>query len=302
MTDSSGKTSAQAQNKSKPPWLKVRANFGETYREVKNLVSELNLHTVCQEATCPNIGECFSARTATFIILGDICTRGCRFCDVNKGKPAEYDLDEPFRVAEACEKLNLRFAVITSVTRDDLEDGGAASFAKTTSLIKSKIPSCGVELLIPDLMGNNDALKAILQSGPDVLAHNLETIPRLYPKVRAMANYERSLSVLRSSAEMRPDVIVKSGIMVGLGETETEVFEVIKEAVDHGCQVMTVGQYLRPSDWHLPVEKYYPPEWFQMVKERGESLGMHHIEAAPLVRSSYMAHRQVSSFRDKNKK
>ena len=301
MTESSNEAKPfQNQGKSKPPWLKVKANFGETYLEVRRLISQLNLHTVCQEATCPNIGECFSARTATFIILGDICTRGCRFCDVTKGHPAECDTDEPARVAEACERLNLKFAVITSVTRDDLADGGAAIFAETTRTIKAKIPSCGVELLIPDLQGNLTALQTILNASPDVLAHNLETVPRLYPSVRPKADYERSLHIFKAAAEMRRDVIVKSGLMVGLGETEDEVLSVIFDAAKHGCQVMTIGQYLRPSDWHLPIEKYYPPEWFAMIKEQGEALGMKYVEAAPLVRSSYMAHRQVAGFRGNN--
>jgi lipoic acid synthetase len=284
---------------SKPEWLKIRPVFGDTYREVKNLISELNLHTVCQEATCPNISECYSARTATFIILGDICTRGCRFCNVKKGKPVDYDLEEPRRVADACARLNLRFAVITSVTRDDLSDGGAAIFAETTRLIKSKIPSCGVELLISDLQGNVDALEIILDAGPDVLAHNLETVPRLYRRVRPKAQYQRSLDVLKASAEYKDGIIVKSGLMVGLGETEEEILQVISDARRHGCQVMTIGQYLRPSEWHLPIEKYYPPEWFRHIKAEGEMLGMKYIEAGPLVRSSYLAHKQVAAFKHK---
>ncbi len=286
---------------SKPDWLKIRPVFGDTYREVKNLISEMNLHTVCQEANCPNISECYSARTATFIILGDICTRGCRFCNVKKGTPAEYDLNEPERVADACAKLSLRFAVITSVTRDDLSDGGAAIFAETTRLIKAKIPTCGVELLIPDLMGNVDALEGILDARPDVLAHNLETVPRLYRRVRPKAQYQRSLDILKASAELREGIIVKSGLMVGLGETEEEILQVIADARDHGCQVLTIGQYLRPSEWHLPVEEYFPPEWFRRIKEEGEKLGLKYIEAGPLVRSSYLAHKQVAAFRHKYK-
>jgi lipoyl synthase len=285
---------------SKPAWLKIRPAFGDTYREVKNLIGELNLHTVCQEANCPNIGQCYSARTATFIILGDICTRNCRFCNVKKGVPSTCDLQEPSRVAEACGKLNLKFVVITSVTRDDLPDGGASVFAETTRQIKSKIPSCGVELLIPDLMGNLDALKIILDSGPDVLAHNLETVPRLYKTVRPKAQYQRSLDILKASKEMGSNAIVKSGLMVGLGESDEEVLDVIRDARDHGCQVLTIGQYLRPSQWHLPVEKYLPPEWFEMIKEQGEAIGLDYIEAAPLVRSSYLAHKQVAAFRNKN--
>ncbi len=284
---------------SKPPWLKIRPQFNETYREVKDLITEMRLHTVCQEATCPNIGQCFSARTATFIILGDICTRGCRFCDVNKGLPAEYDLSEPRRVSEACMRLNLRHAVITSVTRDDLADGGAAIFAETTKLIKAKNPSCGVELLISDLMGNLDALETIIDAKPDILAHNLETVPRLYKTVRPKASYDRSLQILKASSRYNENVIVKTSIMVGLGETEDEVLETIQDSINNGCRIMTIGQYLRPSEWHLPIEKYYPPEWFESIKARGESMGMAHIEAGPLVRSSFMAHKQIADLRKK---
>ncbi len=282
---------------SKPRWLKIKPQFGETYRKVKSLIGEMELHTVCQEATCPNIGECYSARTATFIILGAICTRSCRFCNVKKGKPADCDLSEPTRVADACGKLNMRFAVITSVTRDDLSDGGAAVFAETTRLIKARIPTCGVELLIPDLSGNTDDLKTILDAGPDVLAHNLETVPRLYPGVRPEAEYQRSLNILKASSEYGNGVVVKSGLMVGFGETEEEILNVVSEAVEHGCQIMTIGQYLRPSEWHLPVTEYYSPDRFKRLKERGEALGLKYIEAGPLVRSSYMAHRQIASFR-----
>lgn len=281
----------------KPHWLKIKPQFGSTYREVKALISEYNLHTVCQEATCPNIGECFSARTATFIILGDICTRGCRFCDVKKGKPADYDLSEPGRVADACAQLNMRFAVVTSVTRDDLSDGGAAIFAETTRLIKAGIPTCGVELLISDLQGDFDALEIILDSKPDVLAHNIETVPRLYRKVRPKAIYQRSLDLLKSASENEKGIVVKSGIMLGFGETQDEVLQTIADAAEHGCQIMTVGQYLRPSDWHLPVEKYYHPDEFKEIKRKGEALGLKYIEAGPLVRSSYMAHRQMAAFK-----
>lgn len=287
------------QKLSKPEWIKIKAAFGETYREVKGLISELNLHTVCQEALCPNINECYSARTATFIILGDICTRGCRFCNVKKGKPADYDLGEAERVADACARLSLRFAVLTSVTRDDLPDGGAYLFAECTRLIKSFIPTCGVELLIPDLMGDIDALDTILYSKPDVLAHNLETVPRLYPKVRPKARYDRSLAILKAAAERGGGIIAKTGLMVGFGETEDEILHVIADARDHGCQVMTIGQYLQPSDWHLPVTQYYTPEWFKEIKRKGEELGMKYIEAGPLVRSSYLAHKQAAAFRHK---
>jgi lipoyl synthase len=284
---------------SKPDWLKIKPIFGETYREVKNLISELNLHTVCQEALCPNISECYGARTATFIILGDTCTRSCRFCNVAKGKPTDYDLGEAARVANACAKLSLRFAVITSVTRDDLFDGGAAVFAETTKQIKSSMPSCGVELLIPDLNGDLDALETIVDAGPDVLAHNLETVPRLYKTVRPKAEYDRSLSILEAARKFRNNIIVKTGIMVGLGESDEEILQVISDASNHNCQVMTIGQYLRPSQHHLPVEKFYSPDWFKMIKEKGEGLGIDHIEAGPLVRSSYLAHKQVDALRHK---
>jgi len=283
----------------KPPWLKIRAQFDGVYREVKDLVDEMGLHTVCQEATCPNIGECFSARTATFIILGDICTRACRFCDVKKGIPECCDTKEPVRVAEACKRLKMKFAVITSVTRDDLPDGGAHIFAETTRSIKSMIPSCGVELLIPDLMGNKEALKVILDSDPDVLAHNIETVPRLYTKVRPRADYNGTLDILESTSRSGSGVIVKSGIMIGFGETENEILEVIEDAARAGCRIMTVGQYLRPSEKHLPVEKYYTPDEFASIKEKGESLGLRYIEAGPLVRSSYMAHRQLAFYKHK---
>jgi len=283
----------------KPHWLKIRPQFGTAYREVKALIAEQNLHTVCQEAACPNIGECFSARTATFIILGDICTRGCRFCDVKKGKPVDYDLSEPSRVAEACASLNMRFAVITSVTRDDLSDGGAAIFAETTRLIKARIPTCGVELLIPDLLGDHDALEMIIDSKPDVLAHNIETVPRLYRKVRPKAIYQRSLDLLKAASENNRGIIVKSGIMLGFGETREEILEVISDAARHACQIMTIGQYLRPSTWHLPVVNYYHPDEFLQIKRDGEALGMRYIEAGPLVRSSYMAHKQMAAFKRK---
>ena len=286
--------------KAKPEWLKIRPHYGETYLEVKNLIKESNLHTVCQEANCPNIAECFSARTATFMILGDTCTRTCRFCNVNKGRPKWFDPQEPERVAEACAKLSLRFAVITSVARDDLADGGASIFAETTRQIKAKNPACRVELLIPDLQGNWEALKIILDANPDVLAHNLETVPRLYQHVRPEATYERSLELLAKSAEIRPDIVVKSGIMVGLGEAEEELFELFIDAADHRCQILTIGQYLRPSYWHHPVVEYRPPDWFARMKWEALLTGIPYIESGPLVRSSYLAHKQLAGFRHRH--
>ena len=281
----------------KPAWIKIRPKYTDTYHEVKSLIKETNLHTVCEEANCPNIAECFSARTATFMILGDTCTRTCRFCNVNKGRPKWFDRLEPRRVAEACAKLDLKYAVITSVTRDDLADGGAESFAATTRQLKRLIPHCRVELLIPDLQGSRDALHMILDSGPDVLGHNLETVPRLYERVRPEATYERPLEVLRRTAEYRSDIVVKTGIMAGLGETDDEVLRLIEDARDNHCQILTIGQYLRPSYWHIAVHEYKHPDWFAAMKERGMALGLPYIESGPLVRSSYLAHRQLAAFR-----
>ncbi len=286
-------------NLRKPPWLKVKANFGPVYTEVKTLLRQLNLHTVCQEASCPNIGECFSARTATFIILGDRCTRNCRFCDVNSGKPSTLDCDEPARVAEAVRKLNLKFAVITSVTRDDLSDGGAAIFAETIDRINRLGSGCLVEVLIPDLQGNRQSLDTIIAARPRVLAHNIETVPELYDTVRPEADYRRSLELLRYVSEKGNGIIVKSGIMVGLGETLEQIERVLENAAGAGCEIFTIGQYLAPSKKHLPVRKFYTPDEFEELKNMGEKIGITHVESGPLVRSSYMAHRQSENFEAK---
>jgi lipoyl synthase len=286
-------------NLRKPPWLKIKANFGPVYTEVKTLLNQLNLHTVCQEASCPNIGECFSARTATFIILGDKCTRNCRFCDVNSGRPLPPDCDEPARVAEAIEKLRLRFAVITSVTRDDLPDGGAAIFAQTIKRIKELSASCKVEVLIPDLGGNRDSLDIIIDARPEVLAHNIETVPDLYKQVRPEADYRRSLDVLEYASKHGDGVIVKSGMMIGLGETMEQIEIVLRDIANTGCQIFTIGQYLAPSKDHLPVLKFYTPEEFVELKKIGEQIGITNVESGPLVRSSYMAHKQAENFRAK---
>ncbi|NLI16253.1 MAG: lipoyl synthase [candidate division Zixibacteria bacterium] len=286
-------------NLRKPPWLKVKANFGPVYTEVKTLLRQLNLHTVCQEASCPNIGECFSARTATFIILGDRCTRNCRFCDVNSGKPSTVDCDEPARVAEAVRKLNLKFAVITSVTRDDLSDGGAAIFAETIDRINRLGSGCLVEVLIPDLQGNRQSLDTIIAARPRVLAHNIETVPELYDTVRPEADYRRSLELLRYVSEKGNGIIVKSGIMVGLGETLEQIERVLENAAGAGCEIFTIGQYLAPSKKHLPVRKFYTPDEFEELKNMGEKIGITHVESGPLVRSSYMAHRQSENFEAK---
>jgi lipoyl synthase len=286
-------------NLRKPPWLKIKANFGPVYTEVKTLLNQLNLHTVCQEASCPNIGECFSARTATFIILGDKCTRNCRFCDVNSGRPLPPDCDEPARVAEAIEKLKLRFAVITSVTRDDLPDGGAGIFAKTIEKIKSLPTGCKVEVLIPDFGGNREALDTVIAAHPDVLAHNIETVPELYSEVRPEADYHRSLELLKYVSERGDGIIVKSGMMVGLGETEIQIDNVLRDIAGTGCQIFTVGQYLAPSKDHLPVRRFYTPVEFIDLKAKGEQIGITDVESGPLVRSSYMAHKQADNLRAK---
>ncbi|MCD6161814.1 MAG: lipoyl synthase [candidate division Zixibacteria bacterium] len=283
------------QYKRKPPWLKIKPNFGTVYGEVKSLLEELNLHTVCQEANCPNMGECFSAGTATFIILGDRCTRNCRFCDVKPGKPAPPDADEPNRIADAVRRLKLKFAVITMVTRDDLPDGGAEIFAETIRQIRHLSPDCKVEALISDLGGNADSLDIIIDSAPDVLAHNIETAPELYPAVRPQADYNRSLEVLNHAFRKAENTLIKSGIMVGLGENFEQIESVLSDAVRVGCRIFTVGQYLSPSKKHLPITKYYTPEEFEEIKVIGEKLGIKHVESGPLVRSSYMAHRQAES-------
>jgi lipoic acid synthetase len=278
----------------KPSWLKVKANFGPVYTEVKSLLKELNLHTVCQEASCPNIGECFSARTATFIILGDKCTRNCRFCDVTPGQPLPADCQEPERVALAVEKLNLRFAVITSVTRDDIKDGGAAIFAQTIESIRRKRPECQIEVLVPDFQGDQSSIDLVIKAKPHVFAHNVETVPQLYSQVRPEANYVRSLAVLKYAAKY-PNLIVKSGMMLGLGENLEQIKTVLNDIADTGCQLFTVGQYLAPSKEHLPVKKFYHPDEFSEIKSLGEKAGIKHVESGPLVRSSYMAHKQTEN-------
>lgn len=286
----------QQQKTHKPPWLKIKANFGPVYTEMKTMLTQLELHTVCQEANCPNIRECFSARTATFMVLGDRCTRNCRFCNVKPGPPLPPDCDEPERVAQAVKKLKLEFAVITSVTRDDLADGGAAIFAETVRHIRKENPDCKIELLIPDLAGNRRSLDIILKVKPEVLAHNIETVPSLYNEVRPRADYRRSLDILRYVSEQTCDIITKSGMMVGLGEDFYQIKDTLKDIARVNCQIFTVGQYLAPSKNHLPVKRYYTPEEFELIKKTGENLGIKHIESGPLIRSSYMAHKQTEKY------
>ncbi len=273
-----------------PEWLTVRAPRGEGFESVNKLVAELGLHTVCQSANCPNLGECWNRKTATFMILGDICTRNCQFCAVEKGIPMALDNSEALRVANAVKRLGLRFAVITSVTRDDLIDGGASIFAEVISKIREQSPSCGIEVLIPDFEGNIKALETVVRAGPDVLNHNLETIRRLYSKVRPKADYNRSLEILKISKEFNPSILTKSGIMIGLGETRNEITELLKNLRSVNCDALTVGQYLSPTPKHLPIAKYYPPEEFEEIKKEAKELGFIFVESGPLVRSSYKAH------------
>ncbi len=280
----------------KPIWLKVKASFDEDYRRMKKLLSQSELHTVCQEANCPNIGQCFSQKTATFMILGRICTRSCAFCDVEKGVPMGLDPDEPARLADLTKDLGLEYVVITSVTRDDLKDGGATHFARTIARIRKATPKTKIEVLIPDFQGSPEALSSVIRSRPQVLNHNLETVERLYPQVRPEAVYHRSLELLHHAKRVDQNLITKSGLMVGLGETWEEIIESMRDLRKADCDLLTIGQYLRPGRRSYEVRKYYHPDEFQELKRSGESLGFKNVEAAPLVRSSYQAKKQLERF------
>jgi lipoic acid synthetase len=273
----------------KPPWLKKRIPSGATYQEIIRLLQETHLHTVCQEACCPNLGECFSEGTATFLILGDRCTRNCRFCAVAHGPADPPDPEEPVRVANAVDHMRLRYAVVTSVTRDDLPDGGAWVFAETIRRIREKRPETRVEVLIPDFGGNLQSLHTVLQARPDVLNHNVETVPRLYASVRPGAVYERSIDVLRRAHQMDPTIPTKSGLMLGLGEKPGEVRQVLSDLLAAGCRILTLGQYLQPSAEHLPVERFVSPEEFEALRERALEMGFREVASGPFVRSSYHA-------------
>jgi lipoic acid synthetase len=273
----------------RPAWLRAPAPVGGNYRDLKRLVEELKLHTVCESAACPNIGDCWNRLTATFMILGNVCTRRCGFCAVQKGAPLEVDYDEPRRVAEACAALGLKFAVITSVNRDDRKDGGAALFALTIRAIRERVPGCGVEVLVPDFQGSHAAMDLVLEAAPDVLNHNTETVPRLYRQVRLGARYERSLDMLAYAKRTRPEIPVKSGLMLGLGETIEEVLGVMRDLRAAGVDILTLGQYLRPSPKHLPILRYVTLDEFADLKKRGYEMGFGHVESGPLVRSSYHA-------------
>jgi lipoyl synthase len=281
--------------KPKPEWLKARAPVGDNYHELKKLARSLELHTVCESAQCPNIGECWNHGTATFMLLGNLCTRRCGFCAVPKGRPLPIDMDEPRRVAEAVATLKLKHAVVTSVNRDDDNIGAAEVFAETIRLIRELTPDCHVEVLIPDFQGREDALRIVLEAKPDILNHNTETVPRLYRAVRSGARYERTLNLLRRAKEIDPSTTTKTGVMVGLGETTEELLTVYRDLAAQNVDILTIGQYLRPSKEHAPMTRYYTPEEFLFMKEEALKMGFRHVESGPLVRSSYHAHEQADS-------
>jgi lipoic acid synthetase len=288
----------QRQRAPKPEWLKVRAPGSPAYLRLKDLMREQGLHTVCEEAHCPNIGECWHHGTATFMILGDVCTRACGFCAVQHGKPPGLDRLEPGRVAEAVRSMDLRYVVITSVDRDDLDDGGAFIFAETIRHIRDARPACRIEVLIPDFQGVEQPLRAVLDAGPDVLNHNTETVPRLYRMARPGGRYPRALELLARAKAYAPHIATKSGIMVGLGEAWHEVVDTLSDLHAAGVGIVTIGQYLSPSSSHLPVMRYYHPDEFEMLRVTAVNIGFGHVECGPLVRSSYHAHEQTNAFEE----
>ena len=285
----------QIESPRKPPWLRVRFPGGPNYIELKHLMRGLELHTVCEEAHCPNIGECWEYRTATFMILGAVCTRRCAYCAVTSGMPVGLDIHEPERLAQAVQKMGLKHVVITSVNRDDLPDGGAAIFAACIRRLRQKTPDCTVEVLIPDFKGSMDALAKVMAAKPDVLNHNIETVPRLYRRVRSGGRYQRALDLLRAADALDDTVLSKSGIIVGMGESFDEVLQTMRDLRGVSCDILTIGQYLRPSQEHIPLDRYYTPEEFAQLKDAGMAMGFKHVESGPLVRSSYHAWQQVQS-------
>lgn len=280
----------------KPEWLKVRAPGSDSYVRLKGIMRDLRLNTVCEDARCPNIGECWHHGTATFMILGDVCTRACSYCAVAHGRPNELDVAEPGRVAEAVERMGLQYAVVTSVDRDDLADGGASIFADTIRLTRARVPACRIEVLIPDFRGSEPSLHAVLDAGPDVLNHNVETVPRLYRMARSGGRYPRSLELLDRARRYRRDIATKTGIMVGLGEEEAEVLAVFEDLRRVGVSILTIGQYLAPSSAHARMVRYYHPDEFLALKRKALDMGFVHVESGPLVRSSYHAHEQADAF------
>jgi lipoic acid synthetase len=279
----------------KPEWLKARAPLGDNYHDLKKLARTLGLHTVCESAQCPNIGECWNHKTATFMLLGNLCTRRCGFCAVPKGRPEPIDWDEPRRVAEAVAALGLKHAVVTSVNRDDDNVGGAKIFAETIREIRRQAPGCQVEVLIPDFQGRDDCLEIVLDARPEVLNHNTETVPRLYRAARSGARYERTLRLLENVKRFVPTMVSKTGVMAGLGETMDELLQVFRDLAERGVDILTIGQYLRPSKDHLPIARYYTPDEFAFMKREALAMGFRHVESGPLVRSSYHAHEQAES-------
>jgi lipoic acid synthetase len=279
----------------KPSWLKVKAPGGANYIRLKHLMRELGLHTVCEEAHCPNVGECWEHGAATFMILGDVCTRNCGYCAVAHGRPPVTDYEEPRRVAEAAATMNLRHAVITSVDRDDLDDFGAGIFAETIRLVHERIPTCSVEVLVPDFQGNERAIATVLDARPEIYNHNTETVPRLYKRARPGGRYARVMSIFQLVKRLAPDIPTKTGIMLGLGETVEEVLAVMRDLREVDVDILTLGQYLRPSNDHLPMDRYYTPEEFAALRVEGLAMGYRHVESGPLVRSSYHAWEQVQA-------
>jgi lipoyl synthase len=280
----------------KPDWLKVRAPGSPSYLRLKSIMRDLNLHTVCEEARCPNIGECWNHGTATFMILGEVCTRACSYCAVAHGRPASVDTAEPARVAHAIEQLALNYVVITSVDRDDLQDGGASIFAETILETRTRLPSCRIEVLIPDFQGKEEPLRTVLDAAPGVLNHNTETVPRLYRMARSGGRYARTLELFERSRTIAPGIPRKSGVMVGLGEEPEELVATFKDLRDVGCQILTIGQYLRPSQAHTPMARYYTPDEFAGLKREALAMGFVHVESGPLVRSSYHAHETADAY------
>jgi lipoyl synthase len=281
----------------KPEWLKIKLSTGEDYKELKKLMRAKTLHTVCEEAKCPNLHECWANRTATFMILGSVCTRACRFCAVNTGLPTELDLEEPGRVAEAAEQMGLKHCVVTSVARDDLADGGASIFAGTITALRDRLPFCGIEVLIPDFMGSEQSLYTVLDARPHILNHNVETVERLSDRVRSKAKYARSLELLERAKAYAPKIPTKSSLMVGVGEEWHELLQTMDDLRARDVNILTIGQYLQPTAQHLAVQRYYTPEEFAELKREGLSRGFKHVEAGPLVRSSYHAHHQAEAAR-----
>jgi lipoic acid synthetase len=277
----------------RPEWIRVRAPQGESYEQLKTLMRSKELHTVCEEAMCPNLGECWGSGTATFLMLGDVCTRTCGFCDIKHGIPGEMDWTEPLRVAQAVKNMNLKHAVITSVNRDERRDGGAPIFAMVIKRIRQIHPGCSIEVLIPDFKGSLEALQIVMEARPEILNHNVETVPRLFKQVQPQDQYEWAAATLSNAKKMDPDVLTKSGIMLGLGETMDEVKEVMRDQRSWGVDILTLGQYLQPSKKHLPIERYYTPDEFEHLKQFGLEIGFKWVESGPLVRSSYHAAEQV---------